>query len=261
MLNAVDISNWSGLITRKQVRDWKAAGVKLVICGTQRDLIAQQQLNMAAAEGLALEAYTYLYWAGDTAYRVRHALDVIRGHPVRRLWIDCEDAVSVFGEAEFRIAFLEAQIQNALDSCGDMPHGIYTGRWWWEPNMAGSRCFVNERVWYSHYDMQPNFNDWYNGFAFGGWEHPAGKQYAGSVQLCGVNVDLNYFAEIVENGGDMNALEELLDRLEAAEAEPEGSYAKVLLLARACVLAEAGQVRTEIQNKLVQAAVYFGAAR
>lgn len=193
MLNAVDISNWSGVITQRQVRDWKAAGVKLLICGTQRDLISQQQLNTAAAEDLSTEAYVYLFWAYDTAHRVRLALNVVRGHPVKRLWIDCEDTVQVFGEAEFRIAYLEAKIQDALDACGDMPRGIYTGRWWWAPMMAGSRRFVNELLWYSHYDGEANLNDWYTGFAFGGWKHPTGKQYQGTTEFCGVNVDLNYF--------------------------------------------------------------------
>lgn len=154
-----------------------------------------------------------------------------------------------------------------------MKVGIYTGRWIWPTLTGNSEEFKHLPLWYSHYDGQPNFDDWYNGFAFGGWEHPAGKQYAGSVQLCGVNVDLNYFAEVEENRrtDTMNALEELLHQLEEAEAEPDGSYAKVLRLMRACVLLTAGKVdfaegtasyvQSEIELKLVQAAVQLGRGR
>lgn len=45
-------------------------------------------------------------------------------------------------------------------------------------------------LWYAHYDGSASFSDFR---PFGGWSHPAIKQYRGDATVCGVGVDLNYY--------------------------------------------------------------------
>jgi len=56
--------------------------------------------------------------------------------------------------------------------------------------VAGSGCTAGASagapVWYAHYDGNPSFSDW---VPFGGWSHPAVKQYSGTGSLCGIGID------------------------------------------------------------------------
>ena len=46
--------------------------------------------------------------------------------------------------------------------------------------------------WYAHYDGNPSFSDF---AAFGGWTHPAIKQYQGTTSLCSAGVDLSWYPD------------------------------------------------------------------
>ena len=192
MLTAIDISNWTGDIEPATVRCWKAAGVKKLIVGTQNETMTRRQVGVAQSEGLPIELYVYLYFDRDPVAKVKAAADLAHAADIFRIWLDAEDT-STAKAPDRLIADLQGCVQAVRDRGIDP--GIYTGAWWWKPRMGNSAAFRDLDLWYSHYDGQPNFNDWYAGFAFGGWEHPTGKQYAGTTQLCGKGVDLNYFKE------------------------------------------------------------------
>ena len=70
--------------------------------------------------------------------------------------------------------------------------GIYASEYMWS-SIMGDDCHVGKEkgqpLWYAHYDGQPNFKDF---TPFGGWEHPAAKQYGDSVGYCGINSDADF---------------------------------------------------------------------
>lgn len=181
---AVDVSHWSGTITASEVACWKANGVEHVVPGTQVENITRQQLQAALDGGMSVDAYVVLYWDGDIDAQVRAALEMVRGFPIRRLWLDVE--VYPAGRS---VAQLESLVQEGLDACGGMDCGIYTAQWWWDAYMRGSTRFSHVPLWYAFYDNVPRLGTW-SYQAFGGWPEPSGKQYT-TGSLCGVTIDYN----------------------------------------------------------------------
>jgi hypothetical protein len=192
---ALDVSHWSGNIDGSDVACWKSNGVEHLVPGTQVEDITRQQLETAVAGGISVDAYVVLYWDQNIPSQVERALDVIRGLPVGRLWLDIE--VYPGGRS---VAQLETLIQQGVDSCGSMPCGIYTGKWWWDAYMKGSTRFSHLPLWYAYYDNVANLDTW-SYQSFGGWPFSTGKQY-GYGYLCGVNVDLNVMRVEPPAGGE-----------------------------------------------------------
>lgn len=52
--------------------------------------------------------------------------------------------------------------------------------------------FTDKPIWYAHYDMKPNFDDWSSN-KFGGWVKPTLKQFSDREKICGLTEDMNYF--------------------------------------------------------------------
>ena len=194
MSMAIDISHWTGEVTTQQMQCLARRGVRRVIVGAQRRAVARQQLATAVAAGLEVEAYVYLYLRSDVAQRVRAALETVDGFRVRRLWLDAEDTTSGLSAAE-----VVERLQRARDACGDFPAGIYTGAWWWRPRTGDSSAFSDPPLWVAQYDGRRSL-DGVPGF--GGWRRPRMKQYAANAQLCGVHLDLNWYADATPRAGD-----------------------------------------------------------
>jgi hypothetical protein len=194
LVNALDISHWSGTITDGEVACWRDSNFGHVITGTQNRDITIQQLQTAVNHGMTVDAYVMLYWDYDIAGQVRDALATIAGFPVGRLWLDAEQPSGGRSAAQ-----LIQKVQQAVDACGSMPCGIYTRKGWWMENMGDTDAFSHLPIWYAYYDHNSDFNDWYDPQfwyegPFGGWSDPTGKQYDSdwtAPDLCGVNVDFN----------------------------------------------------------------------
>ncbi|HJL15154.1 MAG TPA: GH25 family lysozyme, partial [Sandaracinaceae bacterium LLY-WYZ-13_1] len=181
---AVDISVWSGPITDDEVDCWWDDGVRHVIVGMQDTRIARQQLDMALARGMSVDAYVYLYWDGDMRAQVEDALRVLDEYPIGRVWLDAEEHPGGLGRAA-----IGDRLDQALDACGDVPCGIYTAAWWWNPFGPNDR-FADVPLWYAHYDDDPLMSTWGHQ-SFGGWTEPWGKQWMGDIYVCGIDVDQN----------------------------------------------------------------------
>jgi GH25 family lysozyme M1 (1,4-beta-N-acetylmuramidase) len=112
-----------------------------------------------------------------------------------QVWLDIEPSGSCWsGAVGSRLAFV-ASVATTCEQHG-LNMGVYSSYGSWEGVMgsAGASSSVLTRlpIWYAHYDGADNFND-FNALAFGGWTHPAVKQYAGTTSFCGTGVDLNYY--------------------------------------------------------------------
>lgn len=184
-MHGVDISVWSGRVTDSEMECFWDSGVRHVIVGTQEMGIARQQMEMAIEHGMTVDAYVYLLWDGDIRAQVASALAFARSYPVGMLWLDVEQAPDGRGRAE-----LEDLVADAADACGDFPCGIYTGGWWWNEHMGDSEIVTDLPLWFANYDGSPSM-DTYASQRVGAWEAAWGKQYAGDLHLCGIDVDLN----------------------------------------------------------------------
>jgi len=184
-VHGIDISVWSGRVTDAEMECFWDSGVRHVIVGTQDLGIASQQLEMAIAHGMTVDTYEYLVWSVDVRAQVEAAVAFSRRYPVGILWLDMEDDPGDLDRAE-----LEDRIAIAAEACGDYPCGIYTGGWWWNEHVGRSEVVTDLPLWYAHYDGDPSIET-YPSQRVGAWDAAWGKQYAGDLYLCGIDVDLN----------------------------------------------------------------------
>ena len=187
MEKAIDVSNYSGVFGAAAVACWREQGFDHIVCGTQRPEITRRQLEAAVAGGMGVAAYAYLYWRSDVVEAVQRALAAVDGFAIERLWLDCEDVRGALTAED-----VVGRIAAAAAACGDFPHGIYTGRWWWVPNTDNSSAFSHLPLWHAEYTGSPqSLPDFGRFLPYGGWSRPLMWQFQGTTSLCGVSVDLN----------------------------------------------------------------------
>lgn len=199
---AVDISHWSGRLTPEIVSQWKDEGVEHVVVGIagykreERAPTTLQQLATVTAEGLTVDAYVFLDWYYDTedvsdnnlpmTDQVYNAIKLVKDFPVGRLWLDFEVETN-----DFTVDEMEEQAMEAVLACGNFPHGIYTGKWFWD-RYLNVDTFSHLPLWYAPDDGRADFETW-PWQSFGGWEIPTGKQFVWDTYFQGQKtiVDLN----------------------------------------------------------------------
>ena len=170
---------------------------------------------------MRVEAYVILRWPQRTAdagtgAQVRAARDVIDGLPVERLWVDCEQYLSLPTPPTARLV---EHIREAVAACEGIACGIYTSRYWWQSATGDTTEFAHLPLWDARYvtregEPVPQF------VPYGGWTGALTTQWRANVTLCGVNVDLDVREE--DEGMSSVEYESLTARIEqlrAAEGE------------------------------------------
>jgi hypothetical protein len=205
------MSRWGGALTEDEAKAIWDLGVSNIKVGDgwsgpggSGEWARQQAtswLDVNQGRGGTLDAYIYLYMAGDPVQQVKNAFDTLNGLPVRMWWLDAEDTESPALSAADREGFLSTA-EATVTSLGGKA-GIYTGRWWWVPNMADSTLFADLPLWNSYYDKNPDES----GLPYGGWEHSAVEQYDDTQYVGGQSVDVNYDRTIDEEEPDMTPQE------------------------------------------------------
>lgn len=182
---AVDVSMWEGTLAQSEMDCFWTSGVRHVVVGTQVEQIAREQLAMAVARGMTVDAYVYLYWDRDVGAQVEEAFKRVSGFPIGRMWLDVEQAPGGLGANA-----LIAAVQGGVDACTThvgVGCGIYTGPGFWKTYMNDTKSLSNVPLWYAKYNYRTSLSDWTTEH-FGGWAKPAAKQWA-EQPLCGVGVD------------------------------------------------------------------------
>lgn len=126
--------------------------------------------------------------------QVNEMIQGLHASTYNRIWIDVETNQSPncgwTKDTTFNCNFLR-QMVSAVKSAGKEV-GIYASHYMWG-NIFGSvtNCpdFTGVPLWYPHYDHVQSFADFQ---AFGSWKTPNIKQYAGTTNMCGGSVDLNF---------------------------------------------------------------------
>ncbi|KAL0217071.1 hypothetical protein RCL1_007554 [Eukaryota sp. TZLM3-RCL] len=110
------------------------------------------------------------------------------------IWIDIEEKRLFHPTAAQNVQFLKdiiAEIDRLYKGCGKSSCvGIYANKNQWTQICGTNTEFSKYPLWYPHYDGIPSFSDW---VAFGGWRYPAIKQYKGTTDMCGTQIDLNFY--------------------------------------------------------------------
>ncbi len=116
-----------------------------------------------------------------------------------RVWLDIEGSEYWTGSYTNNEAFFESLV----DSCAStgVRCGVYSSQYQWQSIFGStSYCYGDNSdgsfpVWYSHYDNDPAFDDYYSKYSFGCWTdltlNPLAKQFSGTTSVCGASVDLN----------------------------------------------------------------------
>ncbi len=196
-MRAVDVSNYTDPPTPAVLDAWQAAGVGLVIVQafppSYADKYAEQmeQERLCHERGLPFDNYLYDY-LGDPTWRdgclEGMSLAVQGGLVPRAAWLDEEDVETERGwSTGQRVEAIQASC-DAVDTwcAGHAVPGrarIYTAAWWWVPLTDNSTAFADRDLWTAQYDGVDDASVF---TPYGGWDHAAIKQYAGTSVLGGV---------------------------------------------------------------------------
>lgn len=189
-LNVIDLSNFTGEITDTIAQCWWGLGVRGAVVGCQRVDIATQQATVLTRNGFTVELYAFLYWGLSTLPEVEKCYAVaaaVPGLAGTRIWLDCEAQVPNEAAGQTpggRVAQL-AVVRADVTAHG-FTTGIYSGIYYWPTYMGNTTRFSTDPFWLADYFDDHRLVDTVN---VGGWTAVAMHQFAGSTNLCGVDVD------------------------------------------------------------------------
>jgi hypothetical protein len=186
----VDTSNYTGDLSSQQAQELAAAGITRAIVACQFPDVFRQQLDALTAEGIACDAYLYLYNTDKGSYldQTRAAIETVTGKPIHRLWLDLEDEELPF------VRDIEADITDSIAAvrAAGIGVGIYSGAWWWQRYIASFKPGPGVRLWDANYDGNPDDFT----VSYGGWTYSSVKQYQGGATIGSVaNIDLDSFSD------------------------------------------------------------------
>ncbi len=184
----VDVAMYQGPLAPAELDCFWESGVRHVIVGTQVEETARQQLAVAVARGMTVDAYVYLNWYDDMRAQVREAMKRVQGFPIGRMWLDVEDE-DLHG---YGYKTLSSIVRAGIDECklhGGVECGIYTGPGFWRTFMNDTSALSDVPLWYARYNRKRALSDWRED-KFGGWPKAVGKQWA-EEPMCRVGVDKN----------------------------------------------------------------------
>lgn len=202
------------------------------------------QLESALRRGHRPEGYIYLHM-GTAERQMEEAIRNLEreGYDCPFLWPDIEETR---GYAQYAVVESLTRCVNIGVAAGwsrSDKQGIYTGGWFW-PNATGnSREFSDMALWTAYYNTDSNKQwrdewpidfDWFT--PYGGWDNlPRDnrrdtRQYRGTYDLHGVNVDLNWRDDRWKGANDdMASIQDLTRIIEAATPD-EREYLNAVLM-------------------------------
>ena len=190
VVQALDVSKYSGEISQEQWGSAKSRGYDLAIVGawhgTTANDHARNTLYNASQAGLIVAAYTVLN-AEDGAKSV---------HDGFRACGDQADTLK-FMALDVEVAGLTHKIFNAADNAlisADVKACVYTRYSWWHDKMGNPEWGVVLPLWNADYEGGDTLRITKG---YGGWTQTSlvGKQFQGSNSRLGFNADLNVFRE------------------------------------------------------------------
>src|SRR6266567_2282508 len=118
MTLAVDISNYTSLLTGAALDGLKTEGVSHVIVQAVDPLApfppgqTREQIKACLDAGLTVDAYVWLWFDLDPS-DIQHKLHLLDGLKIRQLWLDVEDTAA----SQYDQATTEQKVSAALELC------------------------------------------------------------------------------------------------------------------------------------------------
>ncbi len=212
----LDISNYDVPFSDNTVECLEESfGYKYYIVGSQRPGIALDQIRTIQRMGARVQGtYAFLYFGLDTLGQTANAINLAKDAQASYVWLDCESVPPHEAQgitASQRIAELHKNVQ--LVTAAGLNPGIYTGQWWWVPNMGNTTAFSELPLWHSAYWDDEREVRHVN---YGGWKDVSIHQFSSSLTMCGRPRDRNYVFNTTLIGDDDLAAQELFNEMNAA---------------------------------------------
>ena len=183
----------SSLISQSSFQCMKNSGMDFAVMRGYRssgsvDPNACASLKNAQAAGLSTHTYIFPNTNGDPSQQIDAIISGLSGCGYSYIFIDVEQYD--WKDQSFNRNFLKTMIDHLVSRTGRCD--IYTNKVQWGGIVGldytyGSKC----GLWWASWDNQPNFNDF---SPFSGWNQAEMKQYTGDSQVCGSDIDHDYYA-------------------------------------------------------------------
>lgn len=214
----VDISEHQGNLTKAEVDLWVREGVEAAILNIRDAAWVDRNVPvLRAAELDIFGPYVYLvmgYWETTHGLTLK-AIDRAREWGCEWVGLDAEDNGASSGVSE-RVNTL-LHLVDLVEDNGLKPY-IYTGRWYWVPQMGNSTLFAGLPLWLSDYTTrnEPKYTT-----NFGGWSTVSMHQFTSTPPApFRSSLDLNYITDMgafqMVTQKQYNELEGRFDRLNGA---------------------------------------------
>ena len=201
MIKAVDLSNWSAIPTPAQVQCLKDQGYSHAFVGSSFGSVWRQQIAALEKGGMVVGEYMFPEHVHDTD---------------RDWWLDIERSPGT--------TVTQQTVRAAINDAVNKPKGIYSNRTAFVDCIGFDWRIKQEYEWLACWDA--NYGDLPRPFIpFGGFtiEDRIITQWAGSTNLCGLNVDLN-----VMEDEDMPLTEDDLNKI-AHKLATDPEFVKALV--------------------------------
>lgn len=170
-----------------------ANGCEGVILGCQDPNIAWRMadgLRRARIPIIGVYGFDYFGTPGDLG-DIWDAIAIALAYDIRRVWVDCEIDSYAGSDPFERAAEIEECVQ-AIEAAG-LSAGIYTGSWWWVPQVNNTEQFAHLPLWHSGYYDDGRAIRTVN---YGGWTDVAVHQWTDRLPFCGRDTrDANFVFE------------------------------------------------------------------
>lgn len=246
-MKGTDFAQYTVIPERWQWERIDAAGFgefTIIAVGDLNRLKRNHQIESALRVGKRPEGYIYLHMGTAEAQMTEAIQNLEReGYDCPFLWPDIEETRG----------YSPAQVVRSLQECVAIgvtagydratKQGIYTGGWFWPQATGNSQAFADMALWTAFYNTDGAgvfHDDWPIDFArfspYGGWANlPRSnrrdtRQYRGTYDLAGVNVDLNWRDDKWKQGGeDLATIGDLARIIEAATPDEREHFNALLM--------------------------------
>eukprot|EP01114_Cavostelium_apophysatum_P009745 TRINITY_DN22_c0_g2_i2.p1 TRINITY_DN22_c0_g2~~TRINITY_DN22_c0_g2_i2.p1 ORF type:complete len:160 (+),score=22.92 TRINITY_DN22_c0_g2_i2:286-765(+) len=129
--------------------------------------------------------------------------NVLSGVDFGMLWIDVEQCSGCWSDDDGSNCDYVAEAASAASNAG-YNVGIYSSEGEWG-DTVGEDCnsMSSYPLWYAHYDDDDSYSD--GAYNFGGWSNPTMKQYNGNTNVCGNNIDQDWYPDSMDYAAMLNA--------------------------------------------------------
>lgn len=152
MMKGIDVAKWNGNIDWNKV---KAAGVEFAVLkvinkSNKTEEAFVRNYAGAAAEGLSIDVYNYLYTITETAARTaaKAVVNTLAGRKVGKVWADAED--TCLKNKGIKLIRILNAYKEVIEAAG-YEFGVYTGLSFYNRYIKPYKDYIDCEFWIARY--------------------------------------------------------------------------------------------------------------